>query len=98
MLLKNLLLLIAIYLFTRFIFTTLNYNDKFSKLELKSLKVPQLKKILESRGISHFGYEDKNDFVKLVFSTGDINNEELSDIMSTKHYMTDIHFENERHF
>ncbi|GAB6025590.1 hypothetical protein CHUAL_011318 [Chamberlinius hualienensis] len=82
----------------KFIFTTLNYNDKFSKLELKSLKVPQLKKILESRGISHFGYEDKNDLVKLVFSTGDINNEELSEIMSTTHDMTDIHFENERHF
>ncbi|GAB6031398.1 hypothetical protein CHUAL_009179 [Chamberlinius hualienensis] len=94
----NLMLLIALYLFTRFILTTLDYNDKFSELQIESLELTQLQNILESRGISHFEYKEKKDLMKLVSSTGGINHDELSEIISTEHDVTDILFESEEKF
>ncbi|GAB6025588.1 hypothetical protein CHUAL_011316 [Chamberlinius hualienensis] len=99
----TLLFFIAFYFFYGWI--TLYYNDitlddneKFSELQLNSLKRSQLHSILESRGIPQFGYKEKKDLVKLVFSTGSISNEELSEIMATKHDMSDVHFRGENRF
>ncbi|GAB6025487.1 hypothetical protein CHUAL_011228 [Chamberlinius hualienensis] len=74
MFLWTLLLLIAIYLFTTFIVTNSDDNEKLSKHEINSFKVTQLTNILESRKISHFGYMEKKDLVELVFSTDEVEN------------------------